>query len=838
MTIMIERNNLYKLSLSSYNMKYGFSTLLFTILVLVSLTSFVSADYNGLPQDFTPVTGYESVFPSNPIGLWDADGNYFISNNGIDFIDLSDKIRSDFGLPVGFNPQTSYSHNLRGQSIVGLWDANGNYKIWTGTGNFNSLTLTNVPSNFKPVLGYAHEFGPGIVSLWNNKGEIYLYDALHIKIIGPFNASDFGLPSNKTPKVGYYFDFDKAHFCEAKVFGDVDNDGIVNALDIQRVINAVLSDNPDDCADLNEDGDVNALDEQIVKNIVLGINVARPTQKPSAVQLWYAEGLYEYNLATNSFNKINIPQGLPTNSIPSVGYYDFVRKKVVLWYGKDVYEAGENLHFTKVKINYIIPLIDNDNDGIEDNLDNCPSVFNPDQADFDNDGIGDVCDNDIDGDGVPNNEDPDDYNPNIPTNDGDSDGVNDNLDNCPSVFNPDQADFDNDGLGNVCDNDDDNDGLPDNEDPNPYNPDSDNDGVNDNLDNCPLVSNTNQLDSDHDGIGDVCDSDVGGDEDNDDDGVNDDVDNCPTTHNSDQADFDNDGLGNVCDEDDDNDGIDDRYDPNPYDFDSDNDGINDGADNCILVSNANQADLDDDGVGDVCDDDRDNDNLPNDEDPFPNDVDGDSDGVNDNLDNCPSVSNANQADFDNDGLGNVCDNDIDGDGVPNNEDPDDYNPNIPINDVDGDGILNSLDNCPSVSNVNQLDFDNDGIGDVCDNDIDGDGVPNNEDPDDYNPNIPGDDDDDDDNDNDDDDSDNRSVSSGQHKIILEPLTQKEKSCLETGKCQNTQTIISLGDSEDANSSYLSLSKEKFDYKILSIVLGILSLIVLIFILIVIGVKKY
>ena len=725
MTIMIERNNLYKLSLSSYNMKYGFSTLLFTILVLVSLTSFVSADYNGLPQDFTPVTGYESVFPSNPIGLWDADGNYFISNNGIDFIDLSDKIRSDFGLPVGFNPQTSYSHNLREQSIVGLWDANGNYKIWTGTGNFNSLTLTNVPSNFKPVLGYAHGFGPGIVSLWNNKGEIYLYDALHIKIIGPFNASDFGLPSNKTPKVGYYFDFDKAHFCEAKVFGDVDNDGIVNALDIQRVINAVLSDNPDDCADLNEDGDVNALDEQIVKNIVLGINVARPTQKPSAVQLWYAEGLYEYNLATNSFNKINIPQGLPTNSIPSVGYYDFVRKKVVLWYGKDVYEAGENLHFTKVKINYIIPLIDNDNDGIEDNLDNCPSVFNPDQADFDND-----------------------------------------------------------GLGNVCDNDDDNDGLPDNEDPNPYNPDSDNDGVNDNLDNCPLVSNTNQLDSDHDGIGDVCDSDVGGDEDNDDDGVNDDVDNCPTTHNSDQADFDNDGLGNVCGEDDDNDGIDDRYDPNPYDFDSDNDGINDGADNCILVSNANQADLDDDGVGDVCDDDRDNDNLPNDEDPFPNDVDGDSDGVNDNLDNCPSVFNPDQADFDNDGLGNVCDNDIDGDGVPNNEDPDDYNPNIPGDDDDDD------------------------------------------------------DDNDDDNDNDDDDSDNRSVSSGQHKIILEPLTQKEKSCLETGKCQNTQTIISLGDSEDANSSYLSLSKEKFDYKILSIVLGILSLIVLIFILIVIGVKKY
>lgn len=37
---------------------------------------------------------------------------------------------------------------------------------------------------------------------------------------------------------------------------------------------------------------------------------------------------------------------------------------------------------------------DTDNDGVPDHEDNCPSVFNPDQADFDHDGVGDACDAD------------------------------------------------------------------------------------------------------------------------------------------------------------------------------------------------------------------------------------------------------------------------------------------------------------------------------------------------------------------------------------------------------------------------------------------------------------
>jgi len=48
--------------------------------------------------------------------------------------------------------------------------------------------------------------------------------------------------------------------------------------------------------------------------------------------------------------------------------------------------------------------LDSDGDGIEDDIDNCPYAYNPDQADSDGDGVGDQCDievcGDLDGDGA------------------------------------------------------------------------------------------------------------------------------------------------------------------------------------------------------------------------------------------------------------------------------------------------------------------------------------------------------------------------------------------------------------------------------------------------------
>lgn len=161
-----------------------------------------------------------------------------------------------------------------------------------------------------------------------------------------------------------------------------------------------------------------------------------------------------------------------------------------------------------------------------------------------------------------------------------------------------------------------------------------------------------------------------------------------------------------------------------YVTDLDADGVLDGEDNCPQVSNPNQANRDMDAYGDECDDDDDN------------------DGLNDGNDACPRgdvgwSSLMITSDHDSDGCQDVTEDfDDDEDGV---FDSNDACPKGPVgwisnaeNDVEGDGCsdtdldsdgyIDQRDNCPNSSNPTQADLDGDGLGDACDMDKDGDGV--------------------------------------------------------------------------------------------------------------------
>ncbi len=447
------------------------------------------------------------------------------------------------------------------------------------------------------------------------------------------------------------------------------------------------------------------------------------------------------------------PAGNPERielELPPADYYFRVSAEV----------AGFNYaQFYEIRVD-TTPCQDSDGDGVNNCLDNCPTVANANQANADGDARGDACDNcptvsnsnqtdgDGDGDGDACDNCPTVANANQANADGDA--VGDACDNCPTVSNSTQTNSDGDTFGDACDN------CPTTTNPTQANVDGD--AVGDACDNCPTVSNSSQTNSDGDTLGDACDNcptvanptqanadgDSRGDAcDNcpsvanntqtnaDGDAWGDACDNCPTIFTTTQSDVDNDGRGDVCDNC--------LAVPNPSQSDVDGDARGDACDNCPTVANANQADGDGDGDGDVCDNcptisnstqtnsDGDTlgdacDNCPTTTNQNQANVDGDSRG--DACDNCPTVSNSTQTNSDGDTLGDACDNcptttnqnqaNVDGD---SNGDACDNCPSTPNNnqaDGDGDGRGDICDNCPTVANANQLDGDGDLVGDACD----------------------------------------------------------------------------------------------------------------------------
>ncbi len=410
--------------------------------------------------------------------------------------------------------------------------------------------------------------------------------------------------------------------------------------------------------------------------------------------------------------------------------------------GDGVSSLQEAQNGTDPNVEDDIYFADSDGDGVTDNKDNCLSVHNTAQTNTDGDSQGDACDSDDDNDGMPDSFE-ETYSPTLDplvddaAGDADSDGYTNleefGLGTSPTVVNASGIDTDSDTVADF-------------------------------QDNCPSIANAGQENQDNDSMGDACDPDIDG------DGVANGSDAFPTDA-SEWSDNDSDGNGDNVDTDDDNDGMPDIYEalysldstdasdasedadsdgvsnlqeyiqgsnpsiPNNSSSDTDGDGRIDVLDNCPSTANANQADGDNDGIGDVCDTDRDNDGVGNSSDAFPDDnsesIDTDGDGTGNNAD----------TDDDDDGMSDAYEtlyglnpldatdasSDSDGDGQTNLQE---YlastNPlldNADTTDTDGDGTVDVMDNCPTDANPTQTDNDSDRLGDACDSDDDNDGLP-------------------------------------------------------------------------------------------------------------------
>lgn len=179
-------------------------------------------------------------------------------------------------------------------------------------------------------------------------------------------------------------------------------------------------------------------------------------QEQSAQQLKSAEELQTYskyclfNLSTCGFAPINdIPQWfwplsqmniLLKNGIIADG--GLTRSSLFTNVsGKEILQAlYKSSDLTSCSFNN-----DYDRDKIPNTEDNCPNHFNPHQRDLDGDGIGDVCDDDIDGDGIKN-----------PIGIVDDSGkiditkLKDTEDNCIFTINPWQQRTQDDFYGDAC----------------------------------------------------------------------------------------------------------------------------------------------------------------------------------------------------------------------------------------------------------------------------------------------------------------------------------------------------------------------------------------------------
>ncbi|HLD98338.1 MAG TPA: hypothetical protein VI815_03350 [Candidatus Nanoarchaeia archaeon] len=241
----------------------------------------------GLPQGFSPILGYYHEYLGGSISLWDSSGNIYQSNDGFTFNQLTRSSLASQGLPIAFKPTAGYYHNLSGSggAIYLFNDTGVGYKTTDGRGskwnvyNQTEKDIEGLPPNVKFNYGAWSKSPRWNVTLWRSNGKIHMRNSV------PGQFSD--------------------------------------------VTDLVYVSYP-------------ALPQNLAPNLVLTYR----NSNHNYILFLYKENnaltIYRFEHLGNTLYKLTThPSGLPSASnIPSAGYFDDIRNKIVLWYGSSAYESG------------------------------------------------------------------------------------------------------------------------------------------------------------------------------------------------------------------------------------------------------------------------------------------------------------------------------------------------------------------------------------------------------------------------------------------------------------------------------------------------------------------